>query len=285
VKQGGVSIVLSAFVICASFCRSEIVISDWLPIYQGVAYATGSADAAEARLQQMRAIRIDLHAPGIKFLATPQEGALETRTMTTSAFLKAHSLQVAINAGFFALSNNFSSLDTDIAGLQISRGVIVSPATTGFGNCLLRITTNNVATFDTVTALPYHSDGIDTAVPGNLFILVNGVVSTDTNSVHPRSLIGLSAEGRFLVLVTIDGRQNGYSMGATYKECGEWLQRLGCYNGLALDGGGSTTLVRSDGGGGATVLNRPCDVLHRERYVGSHLGVFAGDLPCPAGGK
>jgi exopolysaccharide biosynthesis protein len=262
-------------------CRSEIVVSDWLPIYRGVAYATGSADAAESRLQQVRAIRIDLLTPGIKFLATPRDGALETRTMPTSAFLKAHSLQVAINAGFFALSNNFSSLDTDIIGLQISCGVMVSPATTGFGNCSLRITTNNVATFDTVTALPYNTDGIDTAVPGQGLILVNGVANTDTNSVHPRSLIGLSAEGRFLVLVTIDGRQNGYSLGATFKECGEWLQRFGSYNGLALDGGGSTTLVRSDDTGGATVLNRPSDELHRERYVGSHLGVFARNLPRP----
>jgi exopolysaccharide biosynthesis protein len=51
---------------------------------------------------------------------------------------------------------------------------------------------------------------------------------------------------------------------------------LGASRALNLDGGGSTTMTRSDGHGGAIVLNRPSGGT--ERYVGNNFGVFAKPL-------
>ena len=67
----------------------------------------------------------------------------------------------------------------------------------------------------------------------------------------PRSAVGQLADGR-IVLVAVDGRQPGYSSGMTNFELAQTLVRLGAVTGMALDGGGSTTMA-FDG----TLLNRP----------------------------
>ena len=67
----------------------------------------------------------------------------------------------------------------------------------------------------------------------------------------PRSAIGQLADGR-IVLVAVDGRQPGYSVGMTNFELAQTLVRLGAVTGMAFDSGGSTTMA-FDG----TLLNRP----------------------------
>ena len=57
------------------------------------------------------------------------------------------------------------------------------------------------------------------------------------------------------------------------------LLALGAFEGVNLDGGGSTALVIADGAGGAALLNRPSGGA--ERYNGGNLGVFALALPVP----
>jgi hypothetical protein len=80
---------------------------------------------------------------------------------------------------------------------------------------------------------------------------------------HPRTAIGQTADGRIL-LVAVDGRQVGYSVGMTNFEMAQTMMRLGANRAMAFDGGGSTTLA-FDG----TVLNRPSD--GRERPVSTAL--------------
>jgi putative cell wall-binding protein len=73
------------------------------------------------------------------------------------------------------------------------------------------------------------------------------------NSRAPRSAVGWSITGEML-LVTVDGRQPGYSNGVSYTELARLLARLGAVEGIALDGGGSTTFVVE-----SSVRNRPSD--------------------------
>ncbi len=92
----------------------------------------------------------------------------------------------------------------------------------------------------------------------------------------PRTGVGQRADGSVLFVAT-DGRQPGYSVGMTNFELAQTLARLGAVTGMALDGGGSSTLAFE-----GTVLNRPSD--GRERAVANSLmlqyyGVFA---PPPA---
>ena len=58
----------------------------------------------------------------------------------------------------------------------------------------------------------------------------------------PRSAVGQLRDGRIL-LVAVDGRQPGYSVGLTNWELAQALVRLGAVTGMALDSGGSTTMA------------------------------------------
>jgi hypothetical protein len=92
---------------------------------------------------------------------------------------------------------------------------------------------------------------------------------------HPRTLIGVAAGGRRLMLITIDGRQPGYSVGTTNRESARIALALGATDALNLDGGGSTTMVVARTRGDSTtfeVVNRPSDA-QGERAVGNALVV------------
>jgi hypothetical protein len=78
-----------------------------------------------------------------------------------------------------------------------------------------------------------------------------------TGGRHPRTLVGWTPGGDVL-LVTVDGRQPGLSVGMTLFEATDFLLSLGVTEAINLDGGGSTTFVA-----GATVVNHPSDARVR----------------------
>lgn len=82
---------------------------------------------------------------------------------------------------------------------------------------------------------------------------------------HPRTAFGYNAEKCFLV--TVDGRQKGYSVGMTLRELALFLRELGATEALNLDGGGSTTMWVQ-----GAVRNRPSD--GRVRPIGNALLVY-----------
>ena len=58
----------------------------------------------------------------------------------------------------------------------------------------------------------------------------------------PRTGLGQLADGR-IILVAVDGRQPGYSVGMTNFELAQAMVRLGAVTAMAFDGGGSTTMA------------------------------------------
>jgi hypothetical protein len=101
----------------------------------------------------------------------------------------------------------------------------------------------------------------------------NGTVSLsmDPNSSKAtertaRTAIAVDQTGTKVFMVTVDGKQTGYSSGMNLTEFAEYLVKLGAYKALNLDGGGSTTmLTRRYGNDRATLINR--------LYEGSERGV------------
>jgi hypothetical protein len=87
---------------------------------------------------------------------------------------------------------------------------------------------------------------------------------------HPRTLMGWNDAGD-VWLVTVDGRQPGYSVGVDYWESASILRKLGATDGINLDGGGSTTFVARECAGSQCVRNRPSD--GRERAVTTGLAI------------
>lgn len=81
---------------------------------------------------------------------------------------------------------------------------------------------------------------------------------------NPRTLAGVTADGK-LLLVAVDGRQPGFSVGATFEESAAIMKALGATDALNLDGGGSTSVTL-----GSTLQNRPSDATG-ERPLGDAI--------------
>lgn len=166
-------------------------------------------------------------------------------------------------------------IDTTIAGVAIPAGSVVLSGR-GRGAQYLR---TNVAIGDTIswtlrfTGAPA---GITEMIAGDPHLLRAGnslapFAGTVAAERHPRTAIGQTADRRIL-LVTVDGRQPGYSAGMTLVELTDLMARLGARDAINLDGGGSTTMVVN-----GRVVNRPSDATG-ERPVANAVGVAA--VPC-----
>jgi exopolysaccharide biosynthesis protein len=74
-------------------------------------------------------------------------------------------------------------------------------------------------------------------------------------------------------MVTVDGRQPGYSIGMSLKEMGRLMASLGAVTAFNMDGGGSTLMARrSPTTGRFGVANRPSD--GRQRLATQALAAF-----------
>ena len=88
---------------------------------------------------------------------------------------------------------------------------------------------------------------------------------------HPRTIVGVASGGRRILLITIDGRQPGYSAGTTNRESARVALELGAREAINLDGGGSTTMVIVRNGR-VEIVNKPSDA-QGERAVGNALAI------------
>jgi exopolysaccharide biosynthesis protein len=269
--------------VLGTHANAYLTVNPWQPIFRGVEHATGETD--EPRLQKVTAVRVDLHDPDIRLITTPSNwfDPGDTTRQTASSYISSTGVQVAINGQYIDLATSYPY--GDLFGLSMNEGEIVSPAQDlnaliGVNPGTLLVTQDNQAQIQQ-TFPSTDLTGVWTAVESWAYLLVNGVNTGDPRfipgNIEPRFAVGLSQDGRYLILMTIDGRQSGYSLGATSYEESEWLQRFGAYNGINLDGGGSTHLWTSETGGSTYALNSPSE----NRAVGNHLGIYALPLDPP----
>lgn len=98
--------------------------------------------------------------------------------------------------------------------------------------------------------------------------LQENITNAFVTDLHPRTAIAKLNSGKVL-LVTVDGRQPGVSLGMSLTTLAELLLELGAVEAINLDGGGSTTMVVRD-----KVVNRPSDQAG-ERPVSDAILVFS----------
>lgn len=90
---------------------------------------------------------------------------------------------------------------------------------------------------------------------------------------HPRTAVGFSQDSTTVFLVTVDGRQPGFSEGMNLYELAQFLLTFNIHDALNLDGGGSTTMVIRD-----QVVNSPSDHTG-ERPVANGLFIMMSSEP------
>lgn len=220
-------------------------------------------------------IRVDLRSDTVKvvpIVAVDPDGAgpAEAALTKPEALMRGASALAAVNANAFQvlpgtkLSEGgwFENRPVIISGWVVRDGQVRSPldgpleqvwgmrgGTAGFGSSV-----PDPAPIDWAVGTHAAKQGV---------ILRNGVVeaenSTFSSHLHPRTALGLDAEGTKLWMVVVDGRTSGFSEGVSLSELAVFMKKLGCAHALNLDGGGSTVLMLADEAGNPRVMNRPSD--------------------------
>ena len=226
----------------------------------------------------MHLVIIDLRNPHIRFEVTGDrsDGRGGTDRETTRHFVERLGAQIGINGGFFDARGNLISLSA-------SKGRPISPwhATAEFHNNGVNIARDNTVTFISPVrgdATRFATDPpveLYNALSGNVRLLRDGKITARRggDATYPQTALGWTRD-QHLILFVSDGRQPEISQGMTYEEVAAVLRNFGAADAIALDGGGSATLVMAGPNGGRPrVLNHPSD--GRERPVGNSLAVFA----------
>jgi hypothetical protein len=197
---------------------------------------------------------------------------------TTSEYLKSSGVQLAINGGGFEPWYDL--------------GVIYAPHTGDPVSPLGTTVSGNFSyTFEESQKRPMLGFGggrpVEISwVEGSAEYVVSGIrllvddhavlEGLDSSKTAPRTAVGVSEDGHKLIIVIVDGRQLGYSQGATLHELAQILVDHGAYRAMELDGGGSSTLVIEGDNGQPVVLNSPVHqgLDGRERPVATHIGFY-----------
>ena len=243
-------------------------------LFEGIVYERENRQAP--RPMVLHWLSIELDAPGVRFLVTPGKVDSERPLVgkKTTAFLAEQGCQLAINADYFYpwYSSNIwdyyprSGDPVAVEGVAVSEGVAYSSDDGHTLKTTLWISRDNQVQ-------------IGSERPGDVWNACGGHrlpldETADNNELSPRVAVGLA--GKTLLILVIDGRQSGYSEGATVKDLSELFQARGATAAINLDGGGSATMVVQ----GRGILNSPidCRIPGRERHVANHLGIFAKRL-------
>ena len=247
-----------------------------------IAGVLARVDLTDPRVEVKVALADDRDPDG----AGPCVGQLDT----TSHAARKHDFAIAINASFFAAPNprqsEGKSIPYFVGNCAIPEGwhfsgakIVTRPSKETLRDVFVVHLDGRISLLEHAQELP-----VDTryAVSGSAIVLRAGWVVERPKSTarHPRSAVGVSADGRALLIVAVDGRQE-HSRGVTLEELGELMKRLGAHHALNLDGGGSTALVIKDPASGVfAIANQLSDAsiglpsLKIERPVADVIGIL-----------
>lgn len=236
---------------------------------------------SQPRTMVIHVVKVNVVSGGIQPHITPPDNPKSDKpynARTTSEYLASSGVQLAINGGGFSPWYDFGVIYTP------HKGDPVAPLGTtifedfsytyeetqkrpmlGFGG------TRPVEISWVEGSAEYVISGIRMLVDD--FAVMEGL---DDSKADPRTAVGVSEDGHQLIIVVVDGRQLGYSQGATLQELAQILVDYGAERAMELDGGGSSTLVIEGDNGQPVVLNSPVHqgLDGRERPVATHIGFF-----------
>ena len=251
----------------------------------GVDYVTMELKAP--RLMKLAAVRVDLTAPGLRFKMTPRaenwgkpmsdvpQYTIRTRRITCRKFMeesvaRGENMCIVINGSPWGpWQSPWNHPYADGQGLLVDNGTLVAPPRhrrPGF--IVKKDGTYALAGFKNTDDISH----IKHAISGFSQVLAKGKIIDKNDKRHaPRTGFGMTADCKTLYILVADGRQPGYSMGLSTWEVAEMLRYLGAYDGLNMDGGGSTTLYIRDKDG---MRNLAHYIGGYERFLGACMGIY-----------
>ena len=277
--------------------KFEDFIPDWQPFAreQGMGLFYTAAKTSDPKLE-FWAIKADLTEPSLKVIVNGQTDRGEFKSTRVSSFVRDNNLLAGINAVPFDPVSAKEGIAISCAGIVISNSILLAPPVPQYDAIVFYKAENPSNRRSAILSQNEIGDynTIENAAGGFRIVLEDGVLPerllpkttsggkpqpSAAGSRHPRSSVGLSADGNILYFLVIDGRRSG-SIGATESELGSILGKLGAAWGLNLDGGGSSALALRFPDGKVRTINNPVHggIRGRERAVAACVGIQFGYL-------
>lgn len=138
-------------------------------------------------------------------------------------------------------------------------------------NMLRSLQPGDEVSIDVTSADPRWGEATE-ALGAMYLLLQNGQVGSALSTERTaRTAVGVKADGSVL-FYTLDGKQEGISVGATCAQVAQRLKELGCVEAVGLDGGGSTTIgVTYPDKNSMQVVNSPSDGAERANSTAMFL--------------
>lgn len=279
-----ISLLALALLVLTSACTSipttqTPVPSGYVSLAPHIAYQQIVTPAPNPRVTQIVALDLSRGALALRLTQGDPAGGKEFMSQTTTSFTRQTGAIIGVNAGFFGPVVNEEGVAMDAAGFVVANGRVASPplppeADSAVVKAVVCFEATQVFIDDVLSCPPRYREGL-AAGPRLLRDGLN-VANPSNTTRHPRTALGVSQNGEKVWIVVTDGRQAGYSEGATLAEMADLLKSLGAVNAINLDGGGSSALVFADPATGLRTLNRPIQngSPGRERPVATHIGVY-----------
>lgn len=265
VGSRGLVLLLSSLLAASTASAQEIprrlgpAVDVWSEPNPGVRYLRRAIE--EPRIS-IHALVVDLRAEGVRVIATPES----SRWATVSELAEGQGAAAAINGGFWSVWQRPTGVTA--GGGELWRGSEPDPEFGHFGvRRDGRAVVHGPGEGEDARALSRLTD----AVSGRPVLVTRGEVAVEVldafaaaNQRQPRTAAGVSRDGRTVILVVADGRQD-HSRGLTLYQLARLMTELGAHRAINLDGGGSSAMYVAQEGG---VVSSPS----RGRWV-SALGL------------
>ena len=233
---------------------------------------------------------IDLTNPKVHIRVSPGgpdpdgPGHWETTLMRPTAVAAREGFDLVVNGDFFAVPNVKDAEGAASPYRAEQWAAVVGPAVTDGKTwsasktkmpCLVvhkrGILNGSVrATIEPIAKPP--ADAWEVVAGKHVLVQAGKPVLRQDTVRHPRTVVGLDKKGTKLVILVVDGRRPGVSIGMTLDELGQEMLKRGCWEAINLDGGGSSVMaIREPESGNYKILNNPSD--GRERAVANVLGI------------
>ena len=231
---------------------TDAAAQSWSEKLDGVEYAT---------VDRVHAVRIDLDLVGVSIF--PKVSA-KSEPATPKSWAQKHSLEVAINANFYGMS------DYSPCSFAICEGVNWGSSWNTATYAQMGFTKDNRLKWLTQSSEAGQQNWMYHVVSGTPEIVVNGAVVPNLHSsqackdlghcanTRARSGMGVDKDQKYLYLVVSKG--DGSSSGNTVSDFATSMVKLGVWYGINLDGGGSSGLYVNGTTYGTNVSSRSVSV-------------------------
>jgi exopolysaccharide biosynthesis protein len=257
----------------------EYIVTDTTyEVTEGVIATEISYVATSSQAMKLFVFEVDLTNPYVSIEAsTPNNGNTFTRQkMTLQAAYEdqsGHKVYGGVNGDFFDMNTGVPR------SILYKSGVGLKTVFQDANRTYFAITKNKEAVVGDQYTYPAVKNNIQEAVGGMYWLVKDSAIYKINNTVpEPRTCVGVSKDNKKVFFLAVDGRNELYSNGMTFEQLSKCLLALGSFNGINLDGGGSTTFfIRNTPeftSGRFEIRNKPSDAAG-ERAVANGLLIIS----------